>query len=40
VDTVVVLDGEVLGKPDDEAHARAMVARLQGRTHTVVSAST
>ena len=37
VDTVVVLDGEVLGKPEDAAHARAMLARLQGRTHTVVS---
>ncbi len=37
VDTVVVLDGEVLGKPDDAAHARAMLARLQGRGHTVVS---
>ena len=37
VDTVVVLDGEVLGKPDDAAHARTMLARLQGRTHTVVS---
>jgi len=37
VDTVVVLDGDVLGKPDDAAHARAMLARLQGRTHTVVS---
>ena len=37
VDTVVVLDGEVLGKPDDAAHARAMLSRLQGRTHTVVS---
>ncbi len=37
VDTVVLLDEEVLGKPDDAAHARAMLARLQGRTHTVVS---
>ncbi len=37
VDTVVVLDGDVLGKPADEAEARAMLARLQGRTHTVVS---
>jgi septum formation protein len=37
VDTVVVLDGEVLGKPDDAAHARAMLGRLQGRAHTVVS---
>jgi len=37
VDTVVVLDGEVLGKPDDAAHAEAMLTGLQGRTHTVVS---
>ena len=34
-DTVVVLDGEVLGKPDDEAHAVWMLMRLQGREHTV-----
>ena len=37
VDTVVVLDGEVLGKPRDAGHARAMLTRLQGREHTVVS---
>jgi septum formation protein len=37
VDTVVALDGDVLGKPEDAAHARAMLGRLQGRTHTVVS---
>ncbi|MCG8353039.1 MAG: Maf family protein [Chloroflexales bacterium] len=34
-DTVVVLDGTVLNKPRDEAHARAMLAQLSGRTHTV-----
>ncbi len=36
-DTLVSLDGEFLGKPRDEADARRMVARLQGRTHTVSS---
>src|SRR5215217_3600024 len=34
-DTIVVLDGDVLGKPRDPAHARAMLRRLSGRTHTV-----
>ena len=34
-DTVVVLDGDVLGKPTGAADARAMLARLSGRTHTV-----
>jgi septum formation protein len=34
-DTIVVIDGEVLGKPRDAAHAEAMLARLVGRTHTV-----
>ncbi len=34
-DTSVIVDGEVLGKPDDDAHARAMIARLAGRTHEV-----
>jgi len=34
-DTVVTIDGEILGKPDDEAHARAMLSRLQGRDHVV-----
>ncbi len=36
-DTVVVIDGEVLGKPRDAADAEAMLARLQGRTHTVIT---
>lgn len=34
-DTSVVLDGEVLGKPEDDAHARAMIGRLAGRAHEV-----
>ncbi len=34
-DTVVVLDGAVLGKPSGEEEARAMLATLQGRTHDV-----
>lgn len=37
-DTDVVLDGEVLGKPNDAAHAAELLARLSGRTHEVVSA--
>lgn len=36
-DTVVVLDGEVLGKPRDREEAVAMLRRLSGRGHTVVS---
>ena len=34
-DTVVALDGAVLGKPKDEAEARAMLRALAGRTHHV-----
>ena len=37
-DTIVVLDGDILGKPSDPADARAMIARLSGRTHTVFTA--
>ena len=36
-DTVVVLDGETLGKPSDPAEAAATLARLSGRTHSVVT---
>jgi septum formation protein len=36
-DTTVVLDGEILGKPRDAAHAREMLARLSGRTHHVLT---
>lgn len=34
-DTIVVLDGEVLGKPSDVADAVRLLTRLAGRTHTV-----
>ncbi len=34
-DTIVVLRGEVLGKPADADEARAMLRRLSGETHTV-----
>jgi septum formation protein len=34
-DTTVELDGDVLGKPDDDADAAAMLRRLSGRTHHV-----
>ncbi len=37
-DTVVVIDGEVLGKPTHRDHAMAMLARLSGRTHEVLTA--
>ena len=36
-DTVVVLGEEVLGKPDDDAHAIAILRRLSGATHRVVT---
>jgi septum formation protein len=35
-DTVVALDGEILGKPRDAVQARAYLGRLNGRTHEVV----
>ena len=37
-DTIVVLDGEILGKPFDAAEAAGMLRRLSGRTHVVVTA--
>lgn len=37
-DTIVVVDGDVLGKPRDEAHAAEMLARLSGRSHMVLTA--
>jgi septum formation protein len=37
-DTEVVLDEEVFGKPRDAAGAAAMLRRLSGRTHAVISA--
>jgi septum formation protein len=37
-DTVVVLDGTVLGKPGDQPAAIGMLRSLSGRTHEVVTA--
>ena len=37
VDTEVVLDGRVYGKPGDDAEAEAMLEELSGKTHEVVS---
>ncbi len=37
-DTLVFIDGEPLGKPADEAEAASMLARLQGRHHSVCTA--
>lgn len=39
-DTTVVLDGQILGKPVDDAQARTMLAELSGRTHEVMTALT
>lgn len=36
-DTIVVLDGDVLGKPRDSAEALAMLSRLAGREHQVIT---
>jgi septum formation protein len=37
-DTVVVIDGVILGKPCDAAEAACMLHRLSGRTHEVITA--
>ncbi len=37
-DTAVVIDGVMLGKPHDRSAALAMLARLSGRTHEVLTA--
>lgn len=39
-DTLVTLDGDILGKPRDRGHAVEMLLRLQGRTHYVISSLT
>ncbi|MBY0395454.1 MAG: Maf family protein [Thermoleophilia bacterium] len=36
-DTIVVLDGEILGKPRDSDHAVSMLSRLVGRGHEVLT---
>lgn len=37
-DTVVTIDGQILGKPADAAEAHAMIRQLAGRTHHVITA--
>jgi len=37
-DTAVAIDGEILGKPKDRAHAERMLLRLSGRSHQVLTA--
>lgn len=37
-DTIVVLDGEIFGKPRDRQDAREKLARLAGREHSVLTA--
>lgn len=37
-DTVVVLDGVVLGKPKDRAEAASFLSRLSGKRHQVITA--
>jgi len=37
-DTIVVVDGDVLGKPAGDLDAVRMLARLAGRSHTVITA--
>jgi len=37
-DTLVAVDGDILGKPADAEQAHAYVSRLAGRTHQVVGA--
>ncbi|MGN1089457.1 MAG: Maf family protein [Huintestinicola sp.] len=36
-DTVVVLEGNVMGKPRDKAHAKEMLSDLSGKTHKVIT---
>ena len=36
-DTTVVLDGDILGKPEDIEDARRMLGRIAGREHTVLT---
>ena len=36
-DTVVIVDNDILGKPHDESEAKAMLRRISGRSHQVVT---
>lgn len=39
-DTIVYIDGEMLGKPADKTHAFQMISRLSGQTHRVYTGLT
>ncbi len=39
-DTIVTINGEVLGKPHDDEHVRAMLQKLSGHFHDVITAVT
>ncbi|MFH1027701.1 MAG: Maf family nucleotide pyrophosphatase [Pseudomonadota bacterium] len=39
-DTVVVLDGRIMGKPTDDSEAFEMLSELSGRTHDVITGFT
>lgn len=39
-DTIVVIDGQILGKPNNRMEAREMLAKLSGRTHEVFTGFT
>ncbi len=36
-DTIVILNGEVIGKPKDSSDAKCMLAHLSGKAHSVIS---
>lgn len=36
-DTIVLCDGEIMGKPRDNGDARRMLGKLSGRTHQVIT---
>lgn len=36
-DTIVCLDGRILGKPENESHAFEMLSQLSGRKHEVIT---
>ncbi len=37
-DTIVVIDGEILGKPENEKHAVEILSTLSGKMHEVITA--
>jgi len=39
-DTIVVIKGEILGKPDNEKEAEKMLTKLSGHTHQVITGYT